>query len=72
MNKINFFKEMKEILLIDGEINEETEIEIDSMANLLLIAFFDENFSKTISNEQIKKANKVSHLMELVGVNVFE
>lgn len=72
MKKEQFFEEVREILLIEREINEDTDIEIDSMASLLLIAFFDENFSKTISGEQIKKVIKTSDLIELAGENAFE
>jgi len=73
MNKNHFFKEIKDILLLEDEnVNEETKIEIDSMASLLLIAFFDENFSKTISQEEIKEIKEVNDLIKIAGENSFE
>lgn len=68
MKKQQFFKEIKEILLLnEQDVHEETGIEIDSMSSLLLIAFFDENFSKTLSEEKIKIIKKVGDLVEIVG-----
>lgn len=65
MKKNEFYDEIKEILLIDEKIDENTDIEVDSMASLLLIAFFDENFSVMISHEKIKTLKKISDLVEL-------
>lgn len=68
MKKEQFLNEIKEILLLNSlEINENTAIEIDSMSSLLLIAFLDENFSKTISTEKIKEIKKIIDIIDIVG-----
>ena len=73
MKKEHFFEEIKEILLLEVEdVNEKTDIEIDSMSSLLLIAFFDENFSKTISQEKIKEIKRIADLIEIAGEDNFE
>ncbi len=66
MKKEQILTEIKDILLLE-EINENSEIEIDSMANLLLIAFLDENFSIHITSEKIKLINNVSNILDLIG-----
>lgn len=68
MEKKHFLEEIKEILLLkEQNISPETNIEIDSMASLLLIAFLDENFSKSISQEQIKELKQIKDLINFVG-----
>tara|TARA_B110000093_G_C12792379_1_gene335245 strand:- start:28 stop:249 length:222 start_codon:yes stop_codon:yes gene_type:complete len=70
MKKEQFLEEIKEILLLDEQnITKETQIEVDSMSSLLLIVFFDENFSKTLSQEKIKKIKKIADLIDIVGEN---
>ena len=49
------------------EATETTAIEFDSMASLLLIAFLDEKFSTSISQEQIKSIKSVSVIIDLIG-----
>ncbi|MCK0144109.1 hypothetical protein MWU78_00425 [Arenibacter sp. F26102] len=73
MEKKHFLEEIKEILLLEEtNINTETYIEIDSMASLLLIAFFDENFSKSISQEKIKEIKQIKDLINFVGEDNLE
>lgn len=72
MKKDVFLEEIKEILLVDGEFNEETGIKIDSMSSLMLIAFFDENFGKLIPETVLKEINNVSDIIEIVGENNLE
>lgn len=72
MKKKEFYEQIKDILLIDENINENTGIVVDSMASLLLIAFFDENFSVTIPHHKIKTLEKISDLVELVGEKLIE
>ena len=71
MNKKEFLLEIQDIMLLD-EINETTEIEVDSMASLLLIAFLDEEFSILIDQEQIKSIKSVSNIIELIGDDNFK
>ncbi len=68
MEKKHFIAEVKEILLLDEQdISPDTNIEIDSMASLLLIAFLDEHFSKSISQEQLKDLKQIKDLINFVG-----
>ncbi|MDV7137588.1 hypothetical protein R3X28_01805 [Maribacter sp. TH_r10] len=68
MKKEHFFEEIKGILLLAGQdLDENTDIEIDSMSSLLLIEFFDENFSKTISETKLKQLKRISDLIEIAG-----
>lgn len=71
MNKKKFLLEIQDIMLLE-EINETTGIEVDSMASLLLIAFLDEEFSISISQEQIKSIKSVSDIIELIGDDNFK
>lgn len=71
MNKKEFLNEIKEIFLLD-EATETTAIEFDSMASLLLIAFLDEKFSISISQEQIKSIKSVSMIIDLIGEDNFK
>lgn len=68
MNKQDFILEVQDILLVEESLNEDSVIIIDSMANLLLIAFLDDSFGKTVDSETIGKVNTVSDLIEIVGV----
>ena len=72
MTKKEFYNEVKEILLIDDDVHDDTVIVVDSMESLLLIAFFDENFSVTIPHHKIKALKKVSDLVELAANNLIE
>lgn len=72
MKKEEFIEEIKEILLIENKVDENTGIEVDSMASLLLIAFYDENFGKTITQEEIKKFKKISDCIHFAGIENFD
>ncbi|WP_318343164.1 hypothetical protein [Flagellimonas baculiformis] len=68
MKKKEFIEEIKEILLLeDASVDESTEIEIDSMASLLIIAFFDEKFGVGITQEEIKGLTKISDFIDFIG-----
>lgn len=68
MKKELFLEEIKEILLLeDTTITTDTSIEIDSMASLLLIAFFDEKFSKSITQDEIKEMKQIDDLINFIG-----
>lgn len=72
MKKQDFLKEIKDILLIDEDLNENTGIEVDSMASLLLIAFLDENFNRLVDEKTITSIKSVSDIVEIVGKNNLE
>ena len=68
MKKELFLEEIKEILLLEEtNITADTSIEIDSMASLLLIAFFDEKFSKSITQDEIKEMKQIDDLINFIG-----
>ena len=68
MKKELFLEEIKEILLLEEtNITADTSIEIDSMASLLLIAFFDEKFSKSITQDEIKEMKQINDLINFIG-----
>ncbi len=67
MKKEDFLKEIQDILVLDEELNMNSPIEIDSLGNLMLIAFLDENFEVRVTAEVIKKINNVSQLVNLIG-----
>ena len=67
MKRIDFLSEVKEIFLIEEDLNENTGIEVDSMAALLLIAFLDENFDKKINDKGIKKIKSVQDIIDIIG-----
>ncbi|PIB28696.1 hypothetical protein BFP77_08655 [Maribacter sp. 4U21] len=70
MKKELFLEEIKEILLLEEKnITTDTPIEIDSMASLLLIAFFDEKFSKSITQDEIKEMKQINDLINFVGTD---
>ena len=74
MKKEKYIQEIKEILLIDQDekINNDTPIHIDSMASLLIIAFFDENFSKKVSSEDIKRIKSIDDFIGFIGESNLE
>lgn len=70
MKKELFLEEIKEILLLEEtNIASDTYIEVDSMASLLLIAFFDEKFSRSITQEEIKEMKQIKDLINFVGTD---
>jgi len=77
MKKEVFFEELVEYMEIDPmDINEDTvfrELEdFDSMAVISIVAYADEKFGKTLSEEQMRNMNTVRDLMELIGMEHFE
>lgn len=75
MKKELFFEQLQEIMEVDDEIGESTNLkeieEYDSLAVLSLIAFFDEKFQKKVEAESFEKVETVRDLMELVGMDRF-
>lgn len=61
-----FIEKMKDILLIQEEAGLDYFIKIDSMASLLLIQFYDENFSFKLTSEKLKQIEKLGDLVNLV------
>lgn len=72
MNKEQFFEELTDVLQLEGTINESTNLkeleEWDSMAHLGVISMFDIEFSKNITNAELKDVETVSDLIALAGL----
>lgn len=66
MTKLEFIQKVKEILLIEGEEEVNSFIKIDSLASLLLIGFFDENFGFKLTANALKQIKTIGDLEELV------
>ncbi len=71
MEKARFFEEISEILDIENDLTESTNLkemaEYDSLAVLSIIAFVDENFDKTLSGKQLMSVESISQLIDLIG-----
>ncbi|MDF2153930.1 acyl carrier protein [Vibrio sp. CAU 1672] len=72
MNKEQFLEELTEILQLENLVDEQTVLsdleEWDSMAHLGVISFFDMEFSKSITNTDLKQVGTVSELIVLAGL----
>jgi acyl carrier protein len=66
MTKNEFIEKIKEILLIEDEVDMDYNVKIDSLASLLLIEFYDENFGFRITSETLKKIKTLSDFVLLV------
>tara|TARA_X000000368_G_scaffold177679_1_gene140123 strand:- start:1514 stop:1729 length:216 start_codon:yes stop_codon:yes gene_type:complete len=70
MKKDEIIKELTEILLLDGEINEDSKInEIDSMGSLLLAQFFSENFNISVNKKQIENFKEIGDIIIFIDLN---
>mgnify|MGYP006080971357 CR=1 FL=1 len=71
MNKQEFLNELTEIMQLDETITEDAVLndypEWDSMAYLGTISFFDIEFSKEVSVEELKKIRTVAQLIAVYG-----
>ncbi|CAI2315625.1 hypothetical protein [Vibrio parahaemolyticus] len=72
MNKEQFLTELTDVLQLEETVNESTNLkeleEWDSMAHLGVISMFDIEFSKNITNAELKDVEVVSDLMVLAGL----
>lgn len=69
MNKTDFLTELQEILQTDENLLEDTALaeleEWDSIAFMVLIAFFDKNFDKKLTFEDLTACKTPADLMNL-------
>jgi len=77
MKKIDFFKRLVEDLELDNimlseETNLKTDLNLDSMANLVLITIADEEFSIKLTAEKIEKLVTIGDLINILGIENFE
>ncbi|AKB01998.1 hypothetical protein [Vibrio cholerae] len=72
MNKEQFLEELTDVLQLEETVSESTNLkeleEWDSMAHLGVISMFDIEFSKNITNAELKDVETVSDLMALAGL----
>jgi len=66
MTKTEIIEKLKDILLIQEEVNSEFPVKIDSLASLLLIQFYDEHFNFRLSSETLSQVQKIGDLVDLV------
>jgi acyl carrier protein len=78
MNTANFFKELKEVLEIEGVVlSEQTNLkdiddfDFDSLAVMTLVAFVHDKFGKQFNAMQLNNVSTVKSLMELIGLENF-
>lgn len=66
MTTKEFIEKIKDILMIQDEAEAESYVKIDSMASLLLIQFYDENFDFRLTSQKLKQIEKIGDLIDLV------
>lgn len=76
MKKATFIKELPDVLEIDEELTEESNLrdfkEYDSLAVLSLVAFIDEKFGMSLSSDELAEVATVRSLIELIGEENFD
>jgi len=76
MKKAAFIKELPDVLEIDEELTEESNLkdfeEYDSLAVLSLVAFIDEKFGMTLSSDELTEVTTVRSLIELISEENFD
>ena len=69
MNKSEFFDELQELLQLENKVGEATELgkleEWDSIAFMVVIAFFDKEFGKKITFEDLSACKTPADLVAL-------
>jgi acyl carrier protein len=66
MSKNEFIEKIKEILLIEGEVDKNYYVKIDSLTNLMLIQFYDEYFHFKLTSEALNQIKTIGNLIDLV------
>jgi len=73
MKKSDFFNELKDALMFeDGELNEDTSIQLTSISTLSIIVLIDENFDKQVKASDLKNVATPGELMQVIGIENFE
>ena len=71
MNKNEFLKALQDMLQADETLTEDTTLasleEWDSLAFMVVIAFFDKNFEKKLTFEDLSACKTPAALMQLAG-----
>jgi acyl carrier protein len=66
MSEKEFIERIKDILLIEGEVDLNSFIKIDSLANLILIQFYDEHFRFKLFADTLNQAKTIGDLASLI------
>ena len=76
MTKKEFCLEIAEILEIDDELNENSDLktydEFDSLAIMGIVALVNGKFGKRIPGEQIQSVCTPADIMNLIGIENFD
>lgn len=71
MNKTEFLAELQEMLQAEDELSEGTVLtdmeEWDSLAFMILIAFFDKNFGRRITFEDLQPCRTPADIIKLAS-----
>jgi acyl carrier protein len=68
MQKSDFLLEVENVLMSDDRLNEDSGVNLTSLATLSLIAFIDENFDMQVNAADLKKITTVKDIINLIGV----
>lgn len=68
MKKSVFFSKLKDDLMIESEvIDETTQVQLTSLTILVIIVFIYENFNKQVSGDDLKNIKNIADLIKLIG-----
>ena len=73
MKKDEFISRLKEELELESEVNNSTQLkeldEWDSMTAMVLIGFVSDNFSLTLTADDIKEMTTIDSLIQKIGTD---
>ncbi len=69
MDKSEFLEELVDILELEGSVEFDTKITLDSLSILSVIAFLDENFSKKATAKELNDVSSINDLIRLAGID---
>lgn len=72
MKRTDFFNEIRDILELGYEVDEETQIHMTSILILSFIALIDEKFNLQVKASDLRKISTVGDIMNLVGLEKFD
>lgn len=73
MKRSDFLNELKDAIMYeDGDLKEETSIQLTSITTLSVIVLIDENFDKQVKAADLKNVATPGELMQVIGIENFE
>jgi acyl carrier protein len=73
MKKSDFLTELKDAIMFeDGDLNEDTSIQLTSISTLSIIVLIDENFDKQVKAADLKNVATPRQLIKVIGIENFE